>query len=454
MNTLFLKRRFSPLFFSVLTFAFAPAGARAQNVTTIASASTIDWTKDTFDSAVTLDVEKAGITMPSGKNAAAGRIETELPTLVKDPLLSLYVNSYQQLGDLVLSDDIALEQLTDIIYQGKRTPGVFANGGSELRTNHSIKLTAISALLIRHRYPYKNAKPIEDVASRSYSGIIIDARGSLPVQGEFIKDTVNPCFFPQVWDEQMNLVYERNIGDPALERAQQMVLYHWSDDEALYQDRIGTDPLHIHARKVYGRFRTDPVISRKDALKILAVPENLELLRQGKVVILLDKDKLIQPVAAPLKDDAYYTVYREIKQRHIIDPEIPDPIDAPSGLQFLYTDLKFVADSAELLPSSIPTLQKLAQTLKEINVDNAYTILVEGHTADVNKPTGQMRLSVERTQTIINILVANGLPRSIFSYRGYGGTEPIASNDTPEGRALNRRVIITARPRQTYIQRQ
>lgn len=436
-----------------LVFSSLAAFVPAQTVTTIASESTIDWTDDTFSSAVTLDVEKAGIKMPAGKNTAVTRIETELPALIKDPLLSLYVNSWQQLGDLVNAESIELAQLTDIINAGKRTPGVFADGGSTLRTNHTIQLTAISDLLIRHHYPYKNAKPIEDVASRAYSGIIIDARGAFPVQGEFISDNVYPCFFPQVWDDQMNLIYERNMGDPELERVQQMVRYHWSDDETLYQDRIGTDPLHIHARKVYGRFRTDPVISRKDALRILAVPENLELLRQGKVVVLLDKDKLIHPVAVPLKDDSYYTVYREVKRRFFDDDDGPVIIDSVSGLQFLY-DLKFVADSAELLQSELPKLQKLADELKRVNADDAYTILVEGHTADVNKPEGQMRLSIERSQTIINVLVANGMPRSIFSYRGYGGTEPVAPNDTPEGRAMNRRVIITARPKATYIQRQ
>ena len=430
---------------ALITAAAAP--------TTIASESSIDWTKGTFSSAVTLDMEKAGIKMPSGKNAAVTRIETELPALIKDPLLSLYVNSWQQLGDLVLSDYIELEQVTDIIDAGKRTPGVFTDGGSLLRANHTIQLTAISDPLIRHHYPYKNAKPIEDVASRAYSGIIIDARGTLPVQGEFISDDVYPCFFPQVWDDRMNLIYERNMGDPDLEREQQMVLYHWSDNESLYQDRIGTDPLHIHARKVYGRFRTDPVISRNDALKILAVPENLELLRQGKVVILLDKDKLIHPVAVPLRDEAYYTVYREVKQRFSNNEDDPIIIDSVAGLQFLY-DLKFVADSAELLQSELPKLQRLAEELKRVNADDAYTILVEGHTADVNKPEGQMQLSIERSQTIINVLVQNGLPRSIFSFRGYGGTEPIAPNDTPEGRALNRRVVITARPKATYIQRQ
>ena len=54
----------------------------------------------------------------------------------------------------------------------------------------------------------------------------------------------------------------------------------------------------------------------------------------------------------------------------------------------------------------------------------------------------------------IDEFVKNGLPRSLFTFRGYGGTRPIATNATAEGRAMNRRVIITARPKATYIQRQ
>ncbi|MBQ7882725.1 MAG: OmpA family protein, partial [Treponema sp.] len=122
------------------------------------------------------------------------------------------------------------------------------------------------------------------------------------------------------------------------------------------------------------------------------------------------------------------------------------------GIQILY-DLKFVADSPELLQTEFTKIKNLANSLKKINEDNSFTILVEGHTADVNKPEGQMKLSIQRTQTIIKELVANGLDESIFTYRGYGGTQPIASNDTAEGRAQNRRVIITAQPKATYIQR-
>ncbi len=438
---------------SLILYAGMSAGIfAAESRPLISSESRIDWSKSSFISDVRLDTEKAGISMPSGKRAALNFVETKLPDLIKDPLLSLYVNSSQQLGDLVLANDITLEQLTKIIDEGKKTPGIFTDGTLTLLTTHTINLREISSLMIKHHFPYKNAKPIENIASRVYSGIIIDARGELDVHGEFMSDEVYPCFFPQIWDEQMNLIYERNMGDPASEFKNGMIHYDWRDDESAYQSRIGSDPLHIKARKVYGHLRTDPVISREDALKILSVPENLKLLQEGKVVILLDKENLTYPIEAEQEESEYYAPFLDIKKYFGSDEEAPIILPRGPEWQILY-DLKFVADSPKLLDSELPKLAKLAEALKDFNKDDAYTILIEGHTADVNKPVGQMNLSVARAETIVNELIRNGISRSLLSYKGYGGTQPIASNDTPEGRAMNRRVIITARPKATYIQR-
>ncbi len=436
----------------ILAAVLAGKASAAERKPIISSSSTIDWSKSNFVSDVNLDTERAKINMPSGKRAAINFVETKLPELIKEPLLSLYVNSTQQLGDLVLANDITLEHLTKIIDEGKKSPGIFTEGSLVLKTTHTINLREISSLMIKHHFPYENAKPIENIASRTYTGIIIDARGNLDVHGEFMTDSVYPCFFPQIWDENMNLIYERNMGNPESEFKNGMIHYDWRDDESAYHSRIGSDPLHIKARKVYGHLRTDPVISREDALKILSVPENIKLLQEGKVVVLLNEENLVYDVKNDDKIQEYYAPFLDIKRYFPEYEEAPIINIKEDFIQLLY-DLKFVADSARLLDSELPKMANLARLLKDVNKDDAFTILVEGHTADVNKPVGQMNLSIARTQTIISELVKNGLPRSIFSYKGYGGTQPVASNATPEGRALNRRVIITARPKATYIQR-
>ena len=211
--------------------------------------------------------------------------------------------------------------------------------------------------------------------------------------------------------------------------------------------------MYIKAVEVYGRNRTDPIISREDALKILAEQKNIELLTQGKVVILLDKENLIYDVSIPEKDENYYVHYEEVKN-YFYENKVPDVIvsDTINGILFS-VNLNFIPDSPELLPSEAPRIKAIAENLKNILLDNGYTILVEGHTADVGKPVGQLNLSIERTRTVMNALIDYGIDESLFTYKGYGGTMPIATNETEEGRAQNRRVDITARPRATYIQR-
>lgn len=440
------------IFFTVFVFTAQIFSALDLN-SALESKSSVDWTKNDFYSSISLDVRKQNLNSPASKNAAEALIKLKMPSLVKDPLLTLFVDNSNYLGDIVSGGSINLEQITEIIENGKRNSPVFSADAKTLNTTNIIKITNLSAVLVRHQYPYTAQEPLDSVPSRAYTGIIIDARGTVPVHGEYIESEVYPCFFPQIWDDNMNLIYERNMIDRNIASARGIVRYDYSDDDRRYEDVTGTDPLYIKAYKVYGRNRTDPILRRRDALKILTVPENLELLKSGKVAILLDKKNLIYSVGAPEKDSSYYAAYRTLKQ-YIYENKVPDidVSDSINGILFS-VDLKFFPDSPELLPEERSRISKVAEMLEEIIKNNEFTILVEGHTADVGKPVGQMNLSIERTRTVMNALIAEGLPRNLFTYKGYGATQPIADNATEEGRKQNRRVDITARPRASYIQR-
>ena len=243
----------------------------------LASKSKINWIDKTFTSNVTLDMDKAGIPMPSGKNSAVNAVTSRLPNLVKDPLLTLYVDSSRTLGDYILERKISLQQITDIIESGNKTLGYFENKSFLFKMDHKLKLNQVGSLFVRHQTPYSRRKSIETISSRVYTGIIIDARGKLPVHGEFVDDQVNPCLFPRVWNEKMEVVYERNMMESADAKEKSVCGYDWSDDESRYRQRIGADPLRIAAKQVFGHNRTDLVISDEDALRIFSIPENTEL---------------------------------------------------------------------------------------------------------------------------------------------------------------------------------
>lgn len=441
---------------SIALFIFSAAlcaSVSAQYNSSINAKSCVDWTTKIFTSQIELDVTDTDMKLPSGRNSAESLIRIKTPGLVKNPLLSLYVDNSSYLADRVLDESISMEEVTKIIENGRQTPALYSSDGNGVNTVKKIDINTISRELIKHKFPYIPDEPIEIVSSRPYTGIIIDARGSIPVHGEYVKSETYPCFFPTIWDEDMNIIYEKNIADREISKQKGLVKYDWQDDFSAYEDRIGLDPLYIRAYKVFGRNRTDPIIRKNDALKILTVKKNRDLLMQGKVVILLDKKNLIYDISVPEKDDHYYASYKNLK-RYIYENKVPDieVSDTLTGILFS-VDLKFIPDSPELLPEEAPRIQKIASMLAEIIEKNEFTILVEGHTADLGKPVGQMNLSIERTRTVMNALVRQGIPQSLFTYKGYGATRPIADNSTEAGRAQNRRVDITARPKATYIQR-
>lgn len=423
------------------------------NAPLVQAESEINWISRTFQTKISYDTKQNDFVMPSGKKTASANIQTKMPLLIQPALLSLYSDSAKYLSDSVVDNMLSLDQLTDFIMSGTKTADIFSRTTNSINTTNTLNIDKLGKILIRHKTAYPPEEPIDVVPSRKFTGIVIDARGSFPVHGEYISSNVNPAFFPQIWDDEMNLIYERNMVEPEVIKNDGLVVYDYSNEMSRYESRVGSDPLYIKATQVYGRNRTDPIIKHSDALKILTMAENRKLIRDGRVVILLDKPNLIYKISTPVKDDAYYVKYGLVKQ-YFFENKIPniEVSDSLNGILFS-VDLKFYPDSAALLPSEKVRIDAIAENLKMLMDNDSYTILIEGHTADVGKPTGQMNLSIERTRTIMNMLIAEGLNEDLFTYKGYGGTQPIATNETEEGRAMNRRVDITARPRATYIQR-
>ena len=101
--------------------------------------------------------------------------------------------------------------------------------------------------------------------------------------------------------------------------------------------------------------------------------------------------------------------------------------------------LLFDFDSYALRETTMDNLADLAETLKEYQRTE---ILIEGHT-DARGPEDYNKdLSVNRAESVANFLAANGVSEERFVIKGYGESQPVASNETPEGRQQNRRVEV------------
>ena len=111
--------------------------------------------------------------------------------------------------------------------------------------------------------------------------------------------------------------------------------------------------------------------------------------------------------------------------------------DSARGLVANMSDVLFRSGSFELLPGARERLAKVS------GIVLAYPTLhvaVEGHTDSVGGDDYNQQLSERRAQAVRDYFVQQGINSAAVEARGYGKTEPIATNDTPEGRQQNRRV--------------
>ena len=108
------------------------------------------------------------------------------------------------------------------------------------------------------------------------------------------------------------------------------------------------------------------------------------------------------------------------------------------GTVLVLRDVRFERSSAELNASFQPDLEQLARILKASDV----RIRIAGHTDGEGSDSRNQVLSEARAEAVLDYLLALGIANDRMESVGFGMTRPIASNETPEGRALNRRTEI------------
>lgn len=127
----------------------------------------------------------------------------------------------------------------------------------------------------------------------------------------------------------------------------------------------------------------------------------------------------------------------------VAEPEpMPEPEPAPVQ-EFepvtLSSDVTFAFDSSELRPGAEYELNQVAATL---NDNPEIRVTIAGHTDSIGSNQYNLGLSQERADSVASYLMSQGVAGDRMRTVGYGEERPVATNETDEGRALNRRVEI------------
>jgi OOP family OmpA-OmpF porin len=126
---------------------------------------------------------------------------------------------------------------------------------------------------------------------------------------------------------------------------------------------------------------------------------------------------------------------------------VPDYLDkcpnTPKGVHvdvtgcWVIKDLKFEYNKWDIKPQYYPGLNNAVHVL---NVNPTMKVEIHGHTDSIGSDAFNKTLSEKRAQAVKNYLISKGIDANRLTVKGMGKQDPIASNETPEGRAQNRRV--------------
>jgi outer membrane protein OmpA-like peptidoglycan-associated protein len=112
-------------------------------------------------------------------------------------------------------------------------------------------------------------------------------------------------------------------------------------------------------------------------------------------------------------------------------------IEVAGNEWFVRGKVLFAVNKATLNPEAQELLLRIASFLKK---NTQYVVEIQGNTDSTGPMAWNMELSKKRADAVRDFLVGNGVGADRLSTKGFGPNEPIASNDTAEGRAMNRRV--------------
>ena len=286
------------LFGSSALLLLASGSAGTQPRTDETSTVSIDHRTATVVVAALTPLE-TGQAFPTARARAARVAAATAPRLFLRFISDFPLHSAGTVGDAVADDPRLLEQLSSFAARPRLQLATLDRRLSALRTEYRYPMVSAGPAL-------RGGRPLVDLfvthtrasdpptvlgfqPSRPFTGVLIFVPAELPARGKLGDRPLQPALLPKVYDEDLEVVYASIMVAPDALRRWGMVRYGDSLGDASYLNRIGVLPLQVMARGLYGELDTDIVISNEAARTLLGDPRNRQLLREGRVVVVVDR---------------------------------------------------------------------------------------------------------------------------------------------------------------------
>ena len=242
---------------------------------------------------ILLDVRLAreGSIQANTRYLLEAEVESLLPSLFLDALLDTPFDSAHTLGEKIKKESEFIPYLRAVSEQGQKVFSSYSADLNQVHLRYSFPFYGDQGLVVpfvTHTRPYPLRRLLTFEPSRTFTGVVIYAKGEYPAHGKTIEQRLTPSFFPKIYDQDMNLVLSAEMCEPEYLKRWGLVAYTDTLDEGPYLERIKTLPLRIVARGIFGRNATDVIIATDAAAKLLSREGNRQLLREGRILIIID----------------------------------------------------------------------------------------------------------------------------------------------------------------------
>ena len=290
-----MNANFSLRFLALLIVALNGAWAEDFEVS-----HSIDWMRADLNTKISFNLAEADIRLPGGRFMGEEILSRAYPELLRSTILPIRADSDSTIYDLLDRREISMEELDSLSLEAEKTPPSLSTDLTRMIGSYRMLMESLSALLTLHRGAIEPARPLIPVPAADYTGIIIIADEELPIHGRRSQSYAEPCLFPKIWDTNMDLIYEKNMFNPS---GPQALIARYTVRDSIFRPTpsglegelasfVGPNPLRILAREVFGVNPTDLVIDRDDAMKILSTDNNRRLLREGRLLLVLNEKML------------------------------------------------------------------------------------------------------------------------------------------------------------------
>ncbi len=271
---------------------------------------------------------------------------------------------------------------------------------------------------------------------------------------------------------QLDIISSTNAGEPIRNRCNTKVVhvvdkYREHEDAsivAVYQDAFGKTHSYEYQEMPFDAFNLDgtelddvtfsvELFTSKERIS-LHDPRFLELSKLYRIREEFDpkRNGYVYSIGETSDLEELYRMFQKVKELDFMDAEVfaiqeEQLIDLSSlagkrsdelnGSKIRLNNILFAYKSAAIEPGSEETLAQITSLLRK---HQDLDLVIEAHTDDIGGSAYNLELSQDRANSVVNYLVQQGIAAERFVAIGHGSDTPIASNKTPAGRSLNRRV--------------